>query len=77
MKIDGIPHHIKDLWPFSRSYLSSSDESDTKDSEQLIYMGLDLPDDGSDISSLLVDTDVPRETPNDSSSEDKACVGPH
>ena len=62
--------------PFSRLYPLSSDESDTKESEQLVYLGLGPANDGSDISSLPADADVPSETPDGSLSKDKACVDP-
>ena len=38
VKIDGDPRHVKDCQPVIRTQLSSSDESDSEDSERLIYL---------------------------------------
>ena len=38
VKIDRVPHHVKDLRPVIQTQLSSSDESDSEDSERLIYL---------------------------------------
>ena len=74
--INGIPYYVKDWQLLSTSYPLSSDKSDTEESEQLIYLESGPPTDGSDISSLSVDTDMPSETPDDSPSEDETCVIP-
>ena len=72
--IDEILCHVKDLQPFSRSYLLLSNERDTKVSEWLIFLGSGPPNDGSKISSQPVDADKSSKTPGDSPSEDGACV---
>ena len=55
LKIDGVPRHVKDLRPVMQTQLSSSDESDSEDSEHLIYLNSNLLDSDSDDSSLLTD----------------------
>lgn len=74
VRIDGTPHHVKNLQPFSMLYPSSSDESDTEKCERFIYLGSDPPNDGSKISSLPADVDAISETPDDSSPEDESYL---
>ena len=55
VKIDGVPRHVKELRPVIQAQFSSSDESDSEDSEHLIYLNSDLLDSDSDASSLPTD----------------------
>ena len=55
VKIDGVPHHVKDLQPVIQMQLSSSDESDSEDSERLIYLNSNPLDSDSDASSFPAD----------------------
>ena len=48
----------------------------TQKSEWIIYLKLGPSNDGSDSSSLQVDVEVSSEIPDDSTSEDEACVVP-
>ena len=61
VKIDAVPHHIKDLRPVIQKQFSSSDESDSEDSKHLIYLNSDLLDSDSDASTFPTD-DVSIET---------------
>ena len=54
VKIDGVPQHVKDLRPVIQMQLSS-DKSDSKDSECLIYLNSDPLNCDSDASSLPTD----------------------
>ena len=77
VKIDGVPHHVKDLRPVIQMQLSSSDESDSEDSECLIYLNSDLLDSDSDASSLPTDeVSIETQTADKSTHEDEACVIP-
>ena len=55
VKIDGVPRHVKDLRPVIQTQLSSSDESDSEDSERLIYLNSDPLNSDSDVSSFPTD----------------------
>ena len=55
VKIDGVPRHVKDLRPVIQMQLPSSEESDSEDSELLIYLNSDPLDSDSDASSLPTD----------------------
>ena len=75
VKIDGVPQHVKDLWPVIQMQLSSSDESDSEDSEHLIYLNSDPLDSDSNASSLPTDeASVEPRTADESTHEDEACV---
>ena len=77
VKIDGVSRHIKDLRPVIQMQLSSSDESDSQDSERLIYLNSDLLDSDSDASNLPTDeASVEPRTADESTHEDEACVIP-
>ena len=77
VKIDGVPRHVKDLGPVIQTQLSSSDESDSEDSERLIYLNSDPLDYDSDASSLPTDeASVEPRTADESTHEDEACVIP-
>ena len=77
VKIDGVLHHIKDLRPVIQTQLSLSDESDSEDSERLIYMNSNLPDSDSDASSLPTDeVSIETQTADESMHEGEACVIP-
>ena len=52
VKIDGLPRHVKDLRPVIQMQLPSSEESDSEDTELLIYLNSDPLDSDSDASSL-------------------------
>ena len=77
MKIDGVLRHVKDLRPVIQTQLLSSDESDSEDSERLIYLNSNPLDSDSDASSLPTD-EVSIETPtaDESTHEGEACVIP-
>ena len=55
VKIDGVPCQVKDLRPVIQMQSSSCDESDSEDSEPLIYLNSDPLDSDSDASSLPTD----------------------
>ena len=77
VKIDGVPHHVKDLRPVIQTQLSSSDKSDSEDSERLIYLNSDPLDSDSDASSLPTDeVSIETRTADESTHEDEACVIP-
>ena len=77
VKIDGVPCHIKDLRPVIQTQLSSSDESDSEDSEHLIYLNSDPLDSDSDASSLPTDeVSIETRTADKRTYEDEACVIP-
>ena len=77
VKIDGVPCHVKDLRPVIQKQLSSSDESDSEDSECLIYLNSDPLDNDSDASSLPTDkVFIETQTAYESKHEDEACVIP-
>ena len=77
VKIDGVPRHVKDLRPVIQTQLSSSDESDSEDSERLIYLNSDPLDSDSDASSLPTDeASVEPRTADESTHDDEACVIP-
>ena len=77
VKIDGVPRHVKDLRPVIQMQLSSSDESDSEDSERLIYLNSDPLDSDSDASRLPTDEASVEPRPADESTqEDEACVIP-
>ena len=56
VRVNGIPH-VKDLRPFQGSH-PSNDEGNTEDSGWPIYLGLCYPNDPSNISGLLRNTDM-------------------
>ena len=60
VRVNGTPHHVKDLCPFRRLH-SSDDEDDTEDSEQPIYLGLDSASNPSDIGGSPTNPDMSRE----------------
>ena len=62
--IDGVPYHVKDLPSVVGSKLSS-DESDSEDGAQLMYLKLD---------PLSVGSEADGSTKDESSSEDEAPV---
>ena len=77
VKINGVPRHVKDLLPVIQTQLSSSDESDSEDSEHLIYLNTDLLDSDSDASSLPADeVSIETRTAEKSMHEDEAYVIP-
>ena len=77
MKIDGVLRHVKDLRPVIQTQISSSDESDSEDSERLIYLNSDPLDSDSDASSLPTDeVSIETQTANESMREDEACMIP-
>ena len=77
VKIDGVPRHVKDLQPVIQTQLSSSAESDSEDSERLIYLNSDLLDSDSDASSLPTDeVSIETRTADKSTHEDEACMIP-
>ena len=77
VKIDGVPRHVKDLRPVIQTQLSSSDESDSEDSERLIYLNSDPLDSDSNASSLPTDeASVEPWTADKSTHEDEVCVIP-
>ena len=77
VKIDGVPHHVKDLQPVIQMQLSLSDKSDSEDSEHLIYLNSDLLDSDSNASSLPTDeVSIETQTADESTHEDEACVIP-
>ena len=77
VKIDGVPRHVKDLRPVIQMQLSSGDESDSEDSERLIYLNSDPLDSDSDASSLPTDeASVEPRSADESMHEDEACMIP-
>ena len=76
VRIDGMLHHVKDLWPVVGSKPSSDDERDSEDSTQLVYLKSDPLSDASDISTLPVAScsDADGSSTDESSSEDEAPV---
>ena len=74
VKIDGVPRHVKDLRPVIQTQLSSSDESNSEDSEHLIYLNSDPLNSDSDASSLPTDeASVEPRTADERTHEDEAC----
>ena len=69
VKIDGVPHHVKDLRLVMQTQLSSSDESDSEDSERLIYLNSNLLNSYSDASSLLTEVSIETRTADESTHE--------
>ena len=59
--VNGTPRHIKDQYPFRGSH-PSDDEGDTEDSEWLIYLGLGLGSDPTDIGGSPTNPDMPSES---------------
>ena len=77
VKIDGVPCHVKDLWPVIQTQLLSSDESDSEESEHLIYLNSNLLDSDSDASSLSTDeVSTETRTADESTHEGEAYVIP-
>ena len=77
VKIDGVPRHVKDLRLVIQTQLSSSDESDSEDSERLIYLNSDPLDSDSDASSLPTDeVSIETRTADESTHKDEASVIP-
>ena len=77
VKIDGVPRHVKDLWPVIWTQLSSSDESNSEDSECLIYLNSNPLDSDSDASNLPTDeVSIETQTTDKSTHEGEACVIP-
>ena len=77
VKIDGVPCHIKDLQPVIQAQFSSSDESDSEDSEHLIYLNSDPPNSDSDARSLPTDeVSIETRTTDKSTHEDEARMIP-
>ena len=77
VKIDGVPRHVKDLRPVIQTQSSSSDESDSENSERLIYLNSDPLHSDSDASSLPTDeVSIETRTADESTHEDEACVIP-
>ena len=75
VKIDGVPRHVKDLQPVIRTQLSLSDESDSEDSERLIYLNLNLLDSDSNVSSLPTDeVSIETRTTDENTHEGETCV---
>ena len=58
VQVDGVPHHVKDLWPVVWSKPSSDDKSDSDDSARLVYLKSDSLSVASDISTLPADANV-------------------
>ena len=77
VKIDGVPRHVKDLQPVIQTQLSLSDESDSEDSEHLIYLNSNPLNSDSDASSLPTDeVSTETRTADESTHEGEACVIP-
>ena len=77
VKIDGVPRHVKDLQPVIQTQLSSSDESDSEDSECLIYLNSNSLDSNSNASSLPTDeVSIETRTADESTHEGEAWVIP-
>ena len=81
MKTDGVPRHVKDLRPVIQTQFSSSDESDSEDSERLIYLNSNPLDNDSDASSLPIDevsieTRTADESMHEGTHEGEACMIP-
>ena len=77
MKIDGVLRHVKDLRPVIQMQLSSSDESDSEDSEHLIYLNSNPPDCDYDASNLPTDeVSIKTQTADESTHEGEACIIP-
>ena len=75
VKINGVPHHIKDLQPVIRMQLSLRDENDSEDSERLIYLNSDPLDSDPFVSSLPTDkVSVETRTADNSTHEGEVCV---
>ena len=78
MLVNGVLHHVKDLWPVVRLKPSSDEESDSEDSARLVYLKSDPLRVASDISTLPADanmascSDVNGSSMDESSSKDKA-----
>ena len=76
VKIDGVPCHVKDLQPVIQTQLSS-DESNSEDSEHLIYLNSNLLDSDSDASCLPTDeVCIETRTADKSTHEGEACMIP-
>ena len=77
VKIDGVPHHVKDHQPVIQMQFSSSDKNNSEDSEHLIYLNSDPLDSDSDASCHPPD-EVPIETrtADESTHKDEACMIP-
>ena len=74
VKIDGMPHHVKDLRPVMQMQLSSSDKSDSEDSEHLIYLNSNPLNSDSDASSILTDeVSIKTRTADESMHEGEDC----
>ena len=77
VKSDGVPRHVKDIRPVIQTQFSSSDESDSEDSERLIYLNSDPLDSDSDTSSLLNDeASIETRTADESTHEDEVRMIP-
>ena len=77
VKIDGVLRHVKDLRPVIQTQLLLSDESDSEDSERLIYRNSNPLDSDSDACSLLTDeVSIETRTADESTHKDEACVIP-
>ena len=77
VKIDGVPCHVKDLRPVIWTQLSLSDESDSEDSEHLIYLNSYLLDSDSDASSLPTDkVSIETRTADENTHKGEACMIP-
>ena len=77
VKIGGVPHPVKDLRTVIQMQLSSSGESDSEDSECLIYLNSNPLNSDSDASSLPTDeVSIETRTADESTHEGEACVIP-
>ena len=75
VKIGGVPGHVKNLRPVIQTQFSSSDESNSEDSERLIYLNSDPLDSDSDASRLPTDeVSIETRTADASSHEDEGRV---
>ena len=77
MKIDGVSRHVKGLQPVIQTQLSLSDESNSEDSEHLIYLNSNPLDSDSNASRLPTDeASIETRTADESMHEGEACVIP-
>ena len=75
VKIDGMPRYVKDLRPVIQTQLSLSDESDSEDSERLIYLNSNSLDSDFDTSSLPnEEVSIETQTANESMHEGETCM---